>query len=146
MLDEPAAKAKAMVLAERPTQPATDVDVLDSLEDYTWTMAGQVVKKLAFNDEKGSGPSGCPKKVDSEVTVNEDIAPEGVLECPMEQTAMRSLGRSEPQGSGMLRQMNFFKFNSAKIGTTNAGCPMPWETKAEWFRSRKGAKTGILQA
>ena len=62
MLDELATEAKAMVLAQRPTQPATDVDVLDSLEDYTWTMAGQVVKKLAFTDEKGSGPSGCPKK------------------------------------------------------------------------------------
>ena len=62
MLDEPAAEAKAMVLAERPTQPATGIDVLDSLEDYTWTMAGHVGEKLAFTDEKGSGPSGCPKK------------------------------------------------------------------------------------
>ena len=45
MLDELAAEAKAMVLAERPTQPATGIDVLDSLEDYTWTMAGHVGRK-----------------------------------------------------------------------------------------------------
>ena len=62
MLDVLAVDAKAMVLAERPTQPATDVDVLDSLEDRTWTMAGHVAKKMAFTDEKGSGPFGCPKK------------------------------------------------------------------------------------
>ena len=69
MLDELAAEAKAMVVVERPTQPATEIHVLDSLENSTWTMAGHVAKKKAFTDEKGSGPSGCPKKVDSEVTV-----------------------------------------------------------------------------
>ena len=62
MLDELAAKAKAMVLAERPTQPATGIDGLDSLEDFSWTMAGHVGEKLAFTDEKGQWSIWVPEK------------------------------------------------------------------------------------
>ena len=87
---------KAMVLAESPTQPAIYVDVVDSLEDSTLTMVGHVAKRLAVTDENGSGLSKCPKQFDSEHIVFEDISPGGVLECPVEQTALKSLGKCEP--------------------------------------------------
>ena len=96
MLNEPAAQAKAMVLAESPTQPATHVDAVDSLEDSTLTMVGHVAKRSAVTDENGSGLSNCLKQFDSEHIVFEDISPGGVLECPMEQTALKSLGKCEP--------------------------------------------------
>ena len=64
------------------------------------------------------------KKVDGEVTVCEGVAQGGVLECPMEQTATRLLGLSEPQGSRMdqvqnqemLRQMNCLSSTVQKLG------------------------------
>ena len=116
MLDELAAEAKAMVVVERPTQPATGIDGLDSLEDFSWTMAGYVVKNWHSLMRRAVVHLGARKKVDSEVTVNEDTAPGGVLECPMEQTAMRSLGQSEPQGSGMLSQMKFLCSTVQRLG------------------------------
>ena len=64
-----------------------------------------------------------PDAPTSVITVR--ILPGGVLENPVEQTEMKSLGRSEPQGSRMEQNKNndiiFFKFNGAKLGETNAG-------------------------
>ena len=79
-------------------------------------MAGHVATRMAATLGKDSGPSGRPEIGDDcENTSYEDIAPGGVLGSPLEQTEMKSLGRSEPQGSRMeqnqsndiLRQMAF---------------------------------------
>ena len=122
MLDVVAAEAAPF--AELQTQRANLATVVDSSEKSTMAMAGHVATRMAVTDGEGWRPVRMPPK--SVTTVR--ILPGGVLGSPVEQTDMKSLGRSEPQGSRMEQNKNndtlrkmFFDVQRCKAWETNAG-------------------------